>query len=309
MGIFDTAFNLIKAPFEYGHDLVKAYTGISGVEAQKQANEYNLQATRETNELNKQLYYDQKAENRYLREQEMQYDSAAAQYQRLKDAGLNPILAMYQGVNAGSVGASSAPSPTPMQAPHMNPVDYSPMASAIGNTMSLLQMVNPVAESLSNSLFAGSRAAASASSVKSKAAIDKNNEALSGLQVDYQKKANAIVEQELRQKTFDAIMADLKIDIVTANQDKFRESLLAEWEQKVRDLKLTKKKESLTDEEIKRTFQEALSIELENEGLSKLKMKLWSILGNFLESHIDKLRQIASKAGTKSASIWDYILR
>lgn len=300
MGILDTALGIIKAPFEYGHNLVEAYTGVSGVEAQKQANEFNLQATRETNELNKELYYDQKDENRYLREQEMEYDSAPAQVQRLKAAGLNPILAMYQGVNAGSVGASSAPSPTPMQAPHMSPVDYSPMASAIGNTMSLLGMINPVAESLANSKFAGARAADAAKSVSSRAAIDANNVKISNEEIEIAKARRFIVNEELKQQQIKTTLDDLYRKVIVANQDTFEKSVISELENKISGKRLT-------DQQIMLEFQRTLAAKLENESIGATKKQIWSIVNDFVESHVSELRRIAHLLGKKSSKIWDLL--
>lgn len=112
--------------------------GAMSSSAQKDANASNLTAARETNAANKEIndsqlaasrkqFEDQLAENRFLAQQtrdwqlsdrahDEQYNSASAIAQRLRDAGINPYLAMTEGAAgamAGSLQAGSPPQGSP----------------------------------------------------------------------------------------------------------------------------------------------------------------------------------------------------
>jgi hypothetical protein len=78
-------------------------------------NETNLQMTRETNELNERLWREQ-----------LEYNDPTNQMMRLKNAGINPVVA-YGGMQ------NSAPTAPTMQAPSVDPyqVDY----TQLGNLM------------------------------------------------------------------------------------------------------------------------------------------------------------------------------
>ena len=145
MGFFDFLGSLI--------------TGGMGVASSRRQNEANLQAVRETNEMNweiAQMNNDfnerqfEKAQQYAVENYERQwndtlenqwnlieYNTPANQAQRFRDAGINPYLAMSgnnSGVATASAGGSyhsaSPPTATPvqMQAPHY---DYSTAASSI----------------------------------------------------------------------------------------------------------------------------------------------------------------------------------
>lgn len=72
--------------------------------AQERENEKNRQFNAEQARLNREF---QRSESRYNLAYQAQYNSPAAQVQRLKDAGLNPALA-YGNSNTGMVSAQSA---------------------------------------------------------------------------------------------------------------------------------------------------------------------------------------------------------
>lgn len=90
-------------------------------------NATNLAAQREANAMNYQIWQEQMAENRRYFDETNIYNSATAQVQRLKDAGLNPAMAMYGGVNAGQTSAQTAPSAPQMRAPVMQPYQQPPL--------------------------------------------------------------------------------------------------------------------------------------------------------------------------------------
>lgn len=113
--------------------------GISGVlglgssamnaASQNQANKYNLQAQRETNQANmainqsqldyaQKMYQDQVAQQWKMFNTTNAYNSPAAQKQRYLDAGLNPYMMMgsQPAASASSMPSAGVPSQLPMQA-------------------------------------------------------------------------------------------------------------------------------------------------------------------------------------------------
>lgn len=100
--------------------------------SQNQANKYNLQAQRETNQANmainqsqldyaQKMYQDQVAQQWKMFNTTNAYNSPAAQKQRYLDAGLNPYIMMgsQPAASASSMPAAGVPSQLPMQAARM----------------------------------------------------------------------------------------------------------------------------------------------------------------------------------------------
>jgi hypothetical protein len=100
--------------------------------SQNQANKYNLQAQRETNQANmainqsqldyaQKMYQDQVAQQWKMFNTTNAYNSPAAQKQRYLDAGLNPYMMMgsQPAASASSMPAAGVPSQLPMQAARM----------------------------------------------------------------------------------------------------------------------------------------------------------------------------------------------
>ena len=100
--------------------------------SQNQANKYNLQAQRETNQANmainqsqldyaQKMYQDQVAQQWKMFNTANAYNSPAAQKQRYLDAGLNPYMMMgsQPAASASSMPAAGVPSQLPMQAARM----------------------------------------------------------------------------------------------------------------------------------------------------------------------------------------------
>lgn len=310
--IFNWVTDKVKTPFER----LDAWTGKSSVDAQKEANAYNIQAAQDTNATNLQIarennellqrYYDnQIAQNSYFYEDTKKYNSAAEQVNRLKDASLNPALAMYQGVNAGTISASSAPSPPPiqqavMQAPHMQPVDYAPMANAITRTVSLLAGLGGVADSLASIPTAASRAASVAKGAAADAGIKSEDYEVAKAsrefrikelqsKVDIMDVNKAILNETLKQAAFDTTMKDLINKTLVGNQGKFSESLLAEWESKLKSNKLT-------DANILDTFRAAYLKQME--GYKAGAIKGWySVLDSFMQENKPSLIELGRLLG------------
>lgn len=129
--------------------------GISGVfglgssalnaASQHQANKYNLQAQRETNQANmainqsqldyaQKMYQDQVAQQWKMFNTTNAYNSPAAQKQRYLDAGLNPYMMMgsQPAASASSMPAAGIPSQLPMQAGHIEAFNQWNLTQGLG---------------------------------------------------------------------------------------------------------------------------------------------------------------------------------
>lgn len=140
-----------------------AVSGVAGIIGGAMTNHSNEKMQRETNAQNYQIhqeqlaaarkqYEDEVAENRFLTQQardwqlqdtqsDREYNSAKAQVQRFREAGINPYLAMYGG--AGSVASQSSPPPQgsnpsgsipdapQMVAPHNSPLPFDQLGAGI----------------------------------------------------------------------------------------------------------------------------------------------------------------------------------
>lgn len=108
------------------------------------ANKNMAQMNNQFNErmLQKQMDYNTEMYNRQLGDQwsfyndQKEYNSAPAQVDRLKQAGLNPAL-MMQGQGAGSVSSVSSPSAQGINPPTATPYsqDYAGYSQALGNAL------------------------------------------------------------------------------------------------------------------------------------------------------------------------------
>ena len=109
--------------------------------SQSTANTTNLQATRETNELNERLFHENLDWQERMVNEQNEYNTPLAQRARLEAAGINPYMALgsMDVGNQQSVTGTTAPS---MQAPHVNPVDF----SFLGNSASQYSQVASQAE-------------------------------------------------------------------------------------------------------------------------------------------------------------------
>lgn len=107
-------------------------SSVANAASQNQANKYNLQAQRETNQANmainqsqldyaQKMYQDQVSQQWKMFNTANAYNSPAAQKQRYLDAGLNPYIMMgsQPAASASSMPAAGVPAQLPMQAARM----------------------------------------------------------------------------------------------------------------------------------------------------------------------------------------------
>lgn len=127
------------------------------LQAQREANQMNLQIARENNAYNRQNMQLQNDWNLAQWNRENAYNSAAAQAQRYRDAGINPYLAMVGGAQAGTASSiSSADAAPASEVGKQLPVDYSMSADA---ARMKLDAVTNVFQNMSNSADIASRQA------------------------------------------------------------------------------------------------------------------------------------------------------
>lgn len=109
------------------------------LEATRYASDSNLQATRETNEANKWMVEQNNALQLQLQREMNDYNSAASQFARFKQAGLNPYLSM-QGQSAGIQTTLPQTHAPQFQTPLM-PSDY---GSQVGQAYNMItQALDP----------------------------------------------------------------------------------------------------------------------------------------------------------------------
>lgn len=115
-------------------------------ESQNQANKYNLQAQRETNQANmainqsqldyaQKMYQDQVSQQWKMFNTTNAYNSPAAQKQRYLDAGLNPYIMMgsQPAASASSMPAAGVPAQLPMQAARMEAFNQWNLGKGLGD--------------------------------------------------------------------------------------------------------------------------------------------------------------------------------
>lgn len=109
---------LIGAGLGLGGSVASGLMNSSAVSA---ANKANLQGVRETNEANKEMFQQALNYQSDMWQKTNEYNTPLAQRQRYEAAGLNPYLMMNSG-NAGTASAMTGVSPSPLEAPHVEPV-------------------------------------------------------------------------------------------------------------------------------------------------------------------------------------------
>ena len=111
-------------------------SGGAGLIGSAAGNLFNIGSVRETNRANMQIAQDQRDFYLKMWNKENQYNTPAAQMQRLSAAGLNPSL-MY-GEGAGGLPASATINPYDaprMVAPTVNPMESAQLANIAADTM------------------------------------------------------------------------------------------------------------------------------------------------------------------------------
>lgn len=127
------------------------FQGSQSVKAQKLANQSNEKIARENNAWQRENMRMQNDWNIEQWNRENEYNSASAQAQRFREAGLNPYLAMTGGADAGT--ASSVTSADAGQASEVGrqmPIDYSAY-NGVMNTLSQLPLQVAQAKNLGSS--------------------------------------------------------------------------------------------------------------------------------------------------------------
>lgn len=102
------------------------FQGSQSVKAQKLANQSNEKIARENNQWQRENMQMQNDWNIEQWNRENEYNSASAQAQRFREAGLNPYLAMTGGADAGVASSvSSADAGAASEVGRQMPIDYS----------------------------------------------------------------------------------------------------------------------------------------------------------------------------------------
>lgn len=109
-------------------------SSILGNKSQKSANQTNFKIAQMNNEWSERMMEKQNQYDIDMWNRNNEYNSASAQVQRLKEAGLNPALFMGSGAAGQSSGGSSVGLPSPSSAT-MQPYQYGGIADAFKNAI------------------------------------------------------------------------------------------------------------------------------------------------------------------------------
>lgn len=109
---------------------IAAANAVSKIAGNAMQNKANAKAVADANAFNYKIFKEQNWWNEYMWNQNNEYNSPSAWYDRMRDAGLNPS---YYGMDGGSSAPQSATPPT-MQAPQY---DYSGFMSAVDDSANL----------------------------------------------------------------------------------------------------------------------------------------------------------------------------
>lgn len=124
------------------------FQGNQSVKAQKLANESNERIARENNQWQRENMQMQNDWNIEQWNRENEYNSASAQAQRFREAGLNPYLAMTGGAEAGTASSiASADAGSASEVGRQMPIDYSAYNGVL-NTLSEIPAQVAQAENL-----------------------------------------------------------------------------------------------------------------------------------------------------------------
>ena len=116
------------------------FQGSQSVKAQKLANQSNERIARENNQWQRENMQMQNDWNIEQWNRENEYNSASAQAQRFREAGLNPYLAMTGGASAGTASSvTSADAGSASEVGRQMPIDYSAYNGVL-NTLSQLPL-------------------------------------------------------------------------------------------------------------------------------------------------------------------------
>lgn len=111
-------------------------SSILGNKSQKSANQTNMKIAQMNNEWSERMMDKQNQYDIDMWSRNNEYNSASAQVQRLKDAGLNPALFMGSNAAGSASGSSSVGLPSPSSA-QVQPLQYSGISQAIESSLML----------------------------------------------------------------------------------------------------------------------------------------------------------------------------
>ncbi len=133
-----SSFPCGESPLDWINTGLSAIGLGTDVYSQSEANATNLQATRETNEMNYKIHQEDIQHQIDMFNRTNEYNTPEQQVKRLRAAGINPSAVLgSDGQRAGvSAVMPSVPSPPQMIAGHVNPIDFSPSLKLLQDSVS-----------------------------------------------------------------------------------------------------------------------------------------------------------------------------
>lgn len=115
-------------------------SSIFGTKSQSDANKTNLKIAQMNNEWSERMMEKQNQYDIDMWNRNNEYNSASAQVERLKEAGLNPALFMGSGAAGQASGGSSVGLPSPTSA-KVEPIQYGGYADAVKSAVLFAQSI------------------------------------------------------------------------------------------------------------------------------------------------------------------------
>lgn len=211
------------------------YQNNQNKKAQERANRHNIELAQMNNQFNEQMLQKQMDYNTEMWNKQNEYNTAENQVQRLRQAGLNPAIAL------GNVSPGTAQSASGVNTPSAQPVQVNPAQYDFSGVSSSIQYALDYA--LANR--------------KNSADINKLNEETKGLQIENQYKTQEILAnlESLRERTKGEKSKRTYQDIINTYAADMQQSQLREinsrYDLNRQNLRNQIKAEMLTDLEIK----------------------------------------------------------
>ena len=263
-----------------------ARTGAAAqLEATKYAADSNLQSTRETNAANKWMVEQNNALQLQLQREMNEYNSAASQFARFKEAGLNPFLSM-QGQSAGIQMSTPATQAPQYQTPLM-PSDY---GSQVGQAYNMItQALDPRIPMTAASQFLDSVSGLGKDMTEARKNLS---------QADYQDILNRYADQIQHNQ---AVFGDLQnqVEQTVVRRELFNVALMGKeldsYDQRLQlqlgilasEVALNEAKHDLTEKEAEKVLEDKLKTIAETAGIklnNSLIMPLFSLNKRLMQS-------------------------
>lgn len=240
---------------------------ISGSKNTKRTNDANLQINQLNNEFNERMMHEQMDYNTMMWQKQNEYNTPSAQMQRMRDAGVNPYMALgnVSSGSASSAGSTSAASAAPAAAQQAFLPDFSGIGDAI---MKVIQGKNVEADTALKVTDNQTQAFRNMHQIMSLIADNKNKELDNMLKNTVLSYADQVQREQLRNlqaQTENYLREGLLLDKELAN---FDEQIRLEFAQRSANIILTNNQARKTKQETIHDIQKMIETVARTKGIN-----------------------------------------